>query len=232
GFSVRKTRLLLWAAAGLPSLGARVELLSGLLLGLPYRAEPLGGGPDAREVLDASLDGFDCVTYVETVLALSRSARAEDLASWLRRVRYDGGRVEWRHRHHYMTGWLRANARAGLVRSVAPRGLAASRERLLDCVPGLPPRRVRFSCVPKARLPRLARHLATGDVVLFASTRRHLDVFHCGILVGTEGGWRLRHAARSRGSVVEQELDDFLRANRMAGLVVARPVDAPPGAPA
>lgn len=232
GFSTRKARRLLSAAAGLPTVAARVERLSGLLLGLPYRTDPLGGGPDAKEVLDASLDGFDCVTFVETVLALARASRAEDLAGWLRRIRYEHGRVEWRLRHHYMTGWVRANARAGFVRPVAPRGLATRKERLLDCVPGLPPVRARFSCVPKARLARLAPYLETGDLVCFASTRRHLDVFHCGILVLAGDGWLLRHAARSRGGVVEQDLREFLKANRTSGLVLARPVEAPAGAPA
>src|SRR5216683_2572545 len=36
----------------------------------------------------------------------------------------------------------------------------------------------------------------------------------------TEGG---SAAARSRGFVVEQELSEFLKANRMAGVIVARP---------
>ncbi len=33
----------------------------------------------------------------------------------------------------------------------------------------------------------------------------------------------MRHASRSRGFVVEQELSEFLKANRMAGVIVARP---------
>jgi hypothetical protein len=33
----------------------------------------------------------------------------------------------------------------------------------------------------------------------------------------------MRHASRSQGSVVEQELSEFLKANRMAGVIVVRP---------
>jgi hypothetical protein len=33
----------------------------------------------------------------------------------------------------------------------------------------------------------------------------------------------LRHASRSQGRVVEQELEEFLKMNRMAGIVAMRP---------
>jgi hypothetical protein len=33
----------------------------------------------------------------------------------------------------------------------------------------------------------------------------------------------MRHASRSQGLVVEQELREFLKANRMAGVIVVRP---------
>jgi hypothetical protein len=210
-------------AKGLRTVAERVELHSRILLGSPYAVDPLGGSPGDPEVLSTSLDAFDCVTYVETVLALSLSARAADFPGWLRRIRYDGGRVEWAARNHYMTGWIRANARIGVVRPIAARVRTTDKERLLDAVPGLPPRRSRFACVPKAEVRRLERRLSTGDLVFFASTKARLDVFHCGVLVGEAGGFRLRHASRSQGGAVEQDLDGFLRSNRMAGVIVVRP---------
>ena len=33
----------------------------------------------------------------------------------------------------------------------------------------------------------------------------------------------MRHASRSKGFVVEQELSEFLKSNRMAGVIVMRP---------
>jgi cell wall-associated NlpC family hydrolase len=75
-------------------------------------------------------------------------------------------------------------------------------------------------------MPRLAAHLQSGDLIFFASTRRNLDVFHAGIIVRDGKSVLMRHASRSRGSVVEQELGEFLRANRMAGVIVVRPQGA------
>jgi hypothetical protein len=204
---------------------ARIEALSASLVGCPYEAHGLVGSAETPEVFTASLEGFDCVTYVETVLALARASDPAGFADELRRVRYDGGRVEWARRNHYMTDWVRRNARAGIVRPVAAGALATRKEKLLNALAGLPARKARFACVPKAKLGAFSPRLKNGDVVLFASTKAGLDVFHCGLLVRKDESWKLRHASRSAGRVVEDDLASFLRANRTAGLIVARPLD-------
>jgi cell wall-associated NlpC family hydrolase len=226
--SRRKVASLLATTKGNGSAGDRIEVLSRQFLRHPYRANALIGSASTPEVFTASLDGFDCVTYLETVLALSRASKVEDFVDWLRRIRYAKGRVEWRRRNHYMTGWIRNNTRDGIVRRVRTSAPAIVKERKLDVLPGLPPVRVRFACVPKGSAPRLVRRLQTGDLVFFASTRKHLDVFHCGILVRTGDTVRLRHASRSRGAVVEQDLTEFMRNNRMAGVIVVRPTEERP----
>lgn len=92
-------------------------------------------------------------------------------------------------------------------------------------VPGLRPRQVTIRCIPKRAFLRRLPEVANGDLVFFASTRRHLDVFHCGILaVDANREVTLRHCARSRGRVVEQSLSSFLMANRMPGVIHVRPV--------
>ena len=219
----RRVQPLLSRAKALRTVAERVEFHSRILLGSPYEASPLGGSPGKPEVLSAALDAFDCVTYVETVLALSLSARAADFPGWLRRIRYEGGRVEWARRNHYMTGWIRCNARGGVVKRVAGGVRAVRKERTLDAVPGLRPRPARFSCVPKREIGRLEPALETGDLAFFASTKARLDVFHCGILVREGGRLGMRHASRSQGAVVEQDLADFLKGHRMAGVIVVRP---------
>lgn len=228
---LRRARSLLALAKPHTSLPARVEALSASLLGAPYVAHALVGSATEPEALVAPLDGFDCVTYVESVLALARAGDPSGFVEELRALRYDGGRVEWEKRNHYMTDWVRRNAAA--VRAVAPGAIGKRVEKTLAAVPGLPPRRARFVCVPKARLRAFLPRLANGDVVLFASTKAGLDVFHCGFLVLAGGSIRLRHASRSAGRVVEEDLAPFLAANRMSGLIAARPLDpARPSAPA
>jgi cell wall-associated NlpC family hydrolase len=219
----RVSRLLHEARPG-RSIGERLDHFSALLRGAPYAAPALVGSATEPEVFTASLDGFDCVTYVETVLALARASTPADFARELRAIRYDGGRVEWRRRNHYMTGWIRSNARGGRLRALAVKG-SVRHERLLDAVPGLPRVRARFTCLPKRFVPRLSKDLRTGDLVFFASTKPSLDVFHCGLLVNAGGAWRMRHAARSLNGAVEQDLAEFLAQYRMSGVLFARPLE-------
>ena len=105
-----------------------------------------------------------------------------------------------------------------------PPEATVTRSRVLNLLPGLAPKRIRVKCIPKSDIHRIERSLETGDLIFFASTRKNLDIFHCGIIVRNGTTLLMRHASRSRGLVVEQNLNEFLKANRMAGVIVVRPI--------
>jgi hypothetical protein len=205
-------------------LARRIDLISARLIGTPYVDNPLGGGPGLPERLKISLDGFDCVTYVETVLALACSHGVEDVAGAVRRMRYERGIIAWSHRNHYMIDWAANNEQRGLIKNITAGPGAVTKERKLTVVKGLPERFARFACIPKRRMARASRLAETGDVVLFVSAKKMLDVFHTGFIVRRGDDLLLRHAARSRGEVVEQELSEFLKENRMSGVILLRPL--------
>ena len=206
------------------SAASRIDLLSRHFLGLTYQPNPLIGSADSAEVFTASLDGIDCVTYIETVVALARASTVDDFIEWLRKIRYERGLIQWERRNHYMTLWIRNNVRNGILKPVSmPAVPTISRDRVLDIVPGLAPQRSRVTCVPKRAVPRLEPYLQSGDLIFFASTRKHLDVFHAGIIVRDGEKISMRHASRSQGLVVEQDLSEFRKANRMTGVIVMRP---------
>jgi hypothetical protein len=207
--------------------GSRIDVLSRRFLGHPYKPNPLIGSAGTAEVFTASLDGFDCVTFIETVVALARASNVDDFTQWLRKIRYEQGRIQWERRNHYMTLWIRNNVCIGIIGPISmPAVPINTRERVLNVVPGLPAQRTCVKCVPKRAVPRLQPHLHSGDLIFFVSTRRNLDVFHAGIIVRDGNTVLMRHASRSHGLVVEQELSDFLKANRMAGVIVVRPQGA------
>ena len=223
GLNRRRVEQLLSKAKGDRSAASRIEFLSCQFLGQSYEPNPLTGSASTAEVFTVSFEGFDCVTYIETVVALALASNLDDFTKRLRKIRYEGGRVEWERRNHYMTLWIRNNVREGIIRPVSMSAVPSiTIERVLNVVRGLPPQRTRMKCVPKRGLPRLERYLQTGDLIFFASTRKHLDIFHAGIIVRDEKV-SMRHASRSKGAVVEQELSDFLDANRMTGVIVMRP---------
>ena len=224
GLSRRRVEQLLSKTKHEGSAAGRIEFLSRHFLGLFYQPNPLIGSADTAEVFTASFDGFDCVTYIETVIALARASDVDDFTEWLRKIRYERGRIQWDRRNHYMTDWIRNNVRAGVIKPVSMPDVATlSRERVLNVVPGLSPQRTVVKCVSKRAVPRLEQYLQSGDLIFFASTRKNLDMFHAGIIVRDSNKVLMRHASRSQGGVVEQELSEFLKANRMAGVIVVRP---------
>jgi len=224
GLSRRRVEQLLSEAKHDRFVAGRIDVLSRRFLGHSYQSNPLIGSADTAEVFTASLDGFDCVTYIETIVALARASNVDEFIEGLRKIRYAQGRIQWELRNHYMTRWIRNNVSERIIRPVSIQAVPIlSRERVLNVVPGIAAQRTRVKCVPKPGVSRLEAHLQSGDLIFFVSTRKHLDVFHAGIVVRDGKRVLMRHASRSRGLVVEQDLTEFLKTNRMAGVIVVRP---------
>jgi hypothetical protein len=138
GLSRRRVTQILSQTKSYRSVTSRIEVLSRGFLGYPYKSNPLIGSADECEVFTASLDGFDCVTYIETVLALARAESVDDFGGWLRKLRYERGCAQWGRRNHYMTDWIRNNVREGIMSPVSiPAVAILSRERVLNVIPGL-----------------------------------------------------------------------------------------------
>jgi hypothetical protein len=204
------------------SVPTRLDRISASLMGLPYADGPLDP-PGATESLRVSFESFDCVTYVETVLALAQSTSVERFLDLLPRIRYQGGEVSWMRRNHYMIEWARNNEAARLIEDITTGSNSVERTRTLTYIKELPARTVTFRLFPKRKLPGVSGLIETGDLILFISTKRRLDAFHTGFLFRTSDRIALRHASKRAGGVVEQELDEFIRANRMSGFVLLRP---------
>jgi hypothetical protein len=113
--------------------GALVARIGERFVGAPYRAGTLETG--APERLVVNLREFDCVTFVESVLALARFVAVDGTApladtaaaearfeGYLRELRYRGGRIDgYASRFHYFSEWLAAGAAAGRLELVTER---------------------------------------------------------------------------------------------------------------
>jgi len=205
------TRILI-AMDRVEGTGPRCAVASALFVGARHRSNPLGGGSGHPERLRCSLAAFDCVTYVESVIALALSRTPAEFRLHIAGLRYGGRTPSWEHRLHYWSQWVQVQQKRGILHVVRPADDTARIHRLLTTVPGVPPfgAELQFhpwsSCIPPA------------DLVGFGSERSEADVFHVGILAGT----LLRHASRSAGRVVEEPLTSFLSRERGAGLILAR----------
>lgn len=204
------------------SIREKMKMHSARFLGLPYIVHPLIGSASEPEQLVVRFDGFDCVTYVETVLALSLARNHDEFVQRLREIRYENGKVEWQRRLHYTTDWIAANIRRGLLRDMTDGENAVLCNKTLSLIPGLPARQVQFRYYPKAQFNYLSRWMTDGDIISFLSTRRNLDIFHMGLVFWDGDRILIRHARQMRKRVFEQPLSEFIRAVQSPGFTICR----------
>ncbi len=208
-----------------------------LAVGTPYVAFTLeeyirgGGDPSATEPLTLWLTKFDCVSLVESCLAVARVADDTGAPTWdrfareMERMRYRGGeRRDYASRLHYFSEWISDGARRGLLRE-----LGADLGGIEDARPlrfmtehrgsypalahdavfaeiGAMERRLDAQprrVIPTDRIPEVSGRIETGDVLAFATAIPGLDVTHSAFAYRDSGNvLRVLHAPLS-GGVVE-----------------------------
>ena len=211
-------------AAGEPDLGKRIDRVSELLLTRRYIEGSLGGGADLAEQLRVSLSAFDCVTFMESVLALALARTLDEFIDTIRRIRYKDGEIDWRHRNHYMVDWASNNEQSGFIKNITSGPFTVEKTCTLSLIAGLPAKTATFLYFPTESSRKAAGLIESGDLIFFVSVKNTLDVFHTALLVEREGCWLLRHATRTAGAVIEQDLIEFTSRNEMAGFILLRPL--------
>jgi len=199
----------------------------------PYTLEAYlkaGGKPTSTEPLTLSLTRFDCVTLVESCLAIARAARRRGAVTWdgfgreVERMRYRGGtRGDFTSRNHYFSEWISDGARRGLVRDLGAElgGVGdtrplrfmtehrASYQALVDDdvyrAIGEMERRLDGRArhvIPTERISAVADRIHSGDVLAFATSIPGLDVSHSAMAYRDRDGiLRVLHAPLSGGEV-------------------------------
>jgi hypothetical protein len=239
-------------------IGQALVGLASRYLGAPYRAFSLDKGPGEQLRLD--LTGFDGLGLVEQLLGLVNSRAVstqgeavDQFVAHVRRLRYDGGKVDYCHRHHYFSRWAEAAERAGYLVNITPYLPGAATRSLklnwMSTHPGAygpmrdPANRtcitalerglsVQQSYVPLAELPAALPSLRNGDLFALVTRLKGLDVTHVG-LVRVEGD-RIGaiHAAPGRGVMLSEDLASYAAGvPDVSGVMVLRPMPNPDGKP-
>ena len=106
------------AAAHLP-LPERMAAVSEPLLELPYLVDGHGEGLEPDIDPPARYDAFDCVTFLEEVLALSLAGDPVSVPMYRNALRYADGLPQYSRRHHFMLAeWIPSNIEAGFVKDI------------------------------------------------------------------------------------------------------------------
>ena len=243
-FDSDASRLTAWSAAlrsaGMNrrsrALGPRAIKVGELAIGTPYVPNTLeayikaGGDPTRNEPITLSLTQFDCVTLVESCLAVARASDDGRKPTWQRfsdeveRMRYRGGkRAGYTSRLHYFSEWMTDGARRGLVRDLGAELGGVNDTRPLrfmtehrSSYPAMSDEGVfqeigrmeqRLDSSPRYvvaadRIESVADRIQTGDVIAFATAIPGLDVTHAAFVYrGNDGILRVLHAPLSGGSV-------------------------------
>ncbi len=209
------------------SFGALVARAGAVEIGKPYRDAPEPNGP---ETLRISLATFQCVSFVESSLAVARCAyegtpSPQCFVSEIESLRYRGGVLRGAaSRLHYFNEWLSDNAARNHLRELTPTLGGAAQSLRFDFVtthraryPFLGDQRVlaafleieaRLSATPlvtlnRAALRRAQGDLQPGDVVAIVSDLPGSWISHTGLVVrDRDGRAQLLHASKPERRVV------------------------------
>ncbi len=221
-------------------------------LGTPYVAKTLEVGES--ESLVINLQGMDCTTYVENVLAFSTllmedKMNFDSFANTLENIRYKDGELDgYASRLHYFSEWIVNNEKKRLLEDVTSEigGLEIKKDINFmsthrDLYPFLQDeenfKKIKASenylnhqsiCIlPQDQIEANEDQIMNGDIIALTTSITGLDITHTGIAIrGKDGRIHLLHASSSgKVEVSELPLVEYLKKiKKNTGIMVARPL--------
>lgn len=235
------------------AIGDAMAAFGRQFLGTPYLGHTLETPGDERLVVN--LRAFDCVTYVENMLALARCVRSGktafgDFRNQLTRIRYRGGVIDgYPSRLHYFTDWIADNGRKGVVRPMTEELGGTAYTKRIDFMTGhtgsyrqladtVFVQRMRVAeqrltagalyYIPADRIAGIEPQLQNGDVIGTTTSMEGMDVAHTGMVLRRGTAVHFMHAPLSGKKVLVSDgtLAEYIRGIRShTGIVVGRPLE-------
>ena len=229
------------------SLGRIMQALGQQFMGAPYLEHTLDTTPTERLV--TRLDGFDCVTFVEAMLALGRGVaqrdyRFEGYAQRLQAQRYrSNAEPSYCARLHYFSEWIADNERRGVVRNITAYlgGTRVDRDLTFmsehrDAYDRFATDDSLYACIQAMEADLQAQdhawhvipqdQIEAGDIIGLATDIAGLDIAHTGLAFRDDDGQLgLLHASLSGEVIVSPDIQQYIQQiDHQIGIVVARPV--------
>ncbi len=235
----------------LPSYPDHVILKIGnFFLGTPYAVGTLE--TRSAEHLIVNLRQYDCVTFVENVVALTRLIRSQQKSfktfqEFLQEIRYRHGRLQgYFSRLHYFSDWIHDNQKKGILKNVTTeiggRPFRKSLNFMTTYPDFYPPlkhlatfQRIKsieriiskrsLFLIPKSAVRRSEHELRDGDLIAITTNSEGLDVQHVGFAVRVKDRIHLLHASSVAGKVIlsKNTLYRYLMQSKTrSGIIAAR----------
>jgi hypothetical protein len=232
------------------SYGDLIIEIGRLFINLPYKEGTLEG--PGKEKLIVNVSGFDCTTFVETVLALAKCAAAgkpslSEFRKNLKLIRYRQGKVDgYSSRLHYFTDWLRDNEKKKTLKDVSCQFYPVAQRKKINymtlnrasysalknegefrkilIIEKNISRKV-FHIISKDKVNHQKTKMMNGDIIAFATKDEGLDVAHVGFAIWQGKNLHLLHASRKEGALVisKKTLVAYLKSSKkFTGIIIAR----------
>lgn len=199
------------------------------LIDTPYVAHTLEGD---REILTINIDELDCTTFIETLIALTKTTLSDrntwrDYAMNLENIRYRNGKIkDYASRLHYISDWIMDNTSRGNIKEITSAISRSSYEiKTIDYMtkhresyPALKDNEIynkikntevgyrshRIPLIKKTnlRFKNVKEALNNGDIIAITTKIEGLDVTHMGIICFKGDNPHLLHASSIEGKVI------------------------------
>ncbi len=207
-------------------------------LGKSYVANTLEGND--TEKLVVNLQELDCTTFVETSLALAKTAKSKDFSlenftQQLTKIRYRGGKLnQYPSRLHYFSDWIFDNQQKGIVKDITKsvggdsirfnigfmsknpdkyKALAAHSEfiTIIADQEKVINQRTYFY-IPKAKIASISCKIKSGDIIAITTSYKGLDISHVGFAIWQGKELHFLHASSQFKKVIisEKTLADYV----------------------
>ncbi len=215
-------------------IGELMGKIAAELEGTTYVAGTLELSVDA-ESCNANLDALDCVTFVETTLALARTLKKgghtpADLLQEIQLIRYRGGKLsDYVSRLHYTSDWIADNEAKHIVQPLSKLPGAENFAKKINFMTSNPSyykqlaahpeliermktqesiinkRTLKF--VPMNKIAAVEPLLKTGDIVGITTSMPGLDITHTGLVIRDAAGTPHFMDASSKKTVMKVILE-------------------------
>ena len=234
-------------------MGEIIQAIADYFIGTPYIAGLLD--QSNQESLVITLDGFDCVLFVETVLAMARGIAVQDYSypTFVNHIidqRYWNGQINgYCSRLHYFSEWIADNQRRGNIVNIAAElggervnkqlffmsknrweyPQIASNNNNYQCIVNMENNisRLKIDYIPYYKISSVYSQLKPGDIIAVATEINGLDVTHTGLVYrNSDGNIGLIHASPAGKVTVAYDLERYIwNVESAIGILVARPID-------
>ena len=238
------------------AIGEILQAIGDNFLGKPYAENLLD--KSGEEKLIVTLNKFDCVLFVETVLAIARGVAVQDydyqnFVNRLEQQRYSNGRMNgYCSRLHYFSEWINDNQKRQTVENITAQLGGVPMNKTLNFMsqnrssyPQMVKDEATYQCIvnqeadlaktivnyiPTNRIKSIYSQLKPGDIVAVATDVKGLDVTHTGFVYrNADGNLGLIHASPAGAVTVAYDLQTYIsRVESAIGIVVARAIDPRP----